>query len=102
SRGRPRCARAPPTAPATPSRWSRSGTLAGMATTPCSGWMSSSPSEPLRAAQALWDGAAAGFDEAADHGLRDPAVRAAWRALLANLLPPAPAAVLDMGCGTGS
>ena len=27
----------------------------------------------------LWDGEAETFDEAADHGLRDPACRAAWR-----------------------
>ena len=29
-----------------------------------------------------WDAAAATFDDEADHGLRDPAVRAAWAALL--------------------
>ncbi len=29
-------------------------------------------------------------------------VRAAWRELLRPLLPPAPARVLDPGCGTGS
>ena len=28
---------------------------------------------------ALWDEEAAAFDEAADHGLLDPGVRAAWR-----------------------
>jgi hypothetical protein len=28
---------------------------------------------------ALWDAEAEAFDEAADHGLRDPGVRAAWR-----------------------
>jgi len=49
-----------------------------------------------------WDSAAATFDEDADHGLRDPAVRAAWAGLLLPLLPTAPAAVLDLGCGTGS
>jgi ubiquinone/menaquinone biosynthesis C-methylase UbiE len=49
-----------------------------------------------------WDDAAATFDEEADHGLRDPAVRAAWRRLLADHLPPPPARVADLGCGTGT
>jgi SAM-dependent methyltransferase len=49
-----------------------------------------------------WDSAAATFDEDADHGLRDPAVRAAWAGLLLPLLPGVPATVLDVGCGTGS
>ncbi|MDX6327093.1 MAG: hypothetical protein QOK15_3447 [Nocardioidaceae bacterium] len=51
---------------------------------------------------ALWDTEADGFDEPADHGLRDPAVRAAWRALLLAHLPAAPARVADLGCGTGT
>lgn len=51
---------------------------------------------------ALWDAEAAAFDEAADHGLRDPSVRAAWRSLLVSLLPPPPARVADLGCGTGT
>jgi SAM-dependent methyltransferase len=51
---------------------------------------------------AYWDAEAAGFDEEPDHGLRDPATRAAWGRLLARQLPPAPAAVLDLGCGTGT
>ncbi len=54
------------------------------------------------AAVALWDDEARTFDEAADHGLRDPAVREAWRDLLRDLLPPAPAKVADLGCGTGT
>lgn len=49
-----------------------------------------------------WDAAADMFDDAPDHGLRDPAVRAAWAARLAEWLPAAPADVLDLGCGTGS
>lgn len=49
-----------------------------------------------------WDREAAGFDEAADHGLRDPAVRDAWRQLLRRSLPPPPARVADLGCGAGS
>ena len=50
----------------------------------------------------LWDDHADSFDDEPDHGLRDPAVRAAWAALLLPLLPPAPTRVLDLGCGTGS
>ena len=50
----------------------------------------------------LWDAEAAGFDEAPDHGLRDPVVREAWRDLLLGVLPPAPAEVADLGCGTGT
>jgi ubiquinone/menaquinone biosynthesis C-methylase UbiE len=49
-----------------------------------------------------WDAAAASFDDAADHGLRDPAIRTAWRALLSTVLPPPPARVADLGCGTGT
>jgi SAM-dependent methyltransferase len=51
---------------------------------------------------AMWDAEAASFDDPADHGLRDPAVRAVWRELLLELLPPAPARVADLGCGTGT
>lgn len=51
---------------------------------------------------AAWDALAARYDEADDHGLGDPAVRAAWRDLLTGLLPPAPARVADLGCGTGT
>ena len=50
----------------------------------------------------LWDAEAAAFDEAPDHGLLDPRVRSAWRDLLLGVLPAAPAAVVDLGCGTGT
>lgn len=50
----------------------------------------------------LWDAEAPTFDDAADHGLADPAVRAAWRSLLLGHLPAAPARVADLGCGTGT
>lgn len=50
----------------------------------------------------MWDLEAARFDEAADHGLNDPAVRAVWRDLLLEALPPAPARIADLGCGTGT
>jgi len=39
---------------------------------------------------AAWDAQAADFDAEPDHGLTDPAVRAAWRELLTPLLPPTP------------
>mgnify|MGYP000288879893 CR=1 FL=1 len=51
---------------------------------------------------ALWDAEAPTFDEATDHGLRDPMTRRAWRCLMARLMPTAPARVADLGCGTGS
>ncbi len=51
---------------------------------------------------AFWDDEASSFDDEADHGLRDPAVRAAWRALLRSVLPAPPSDVADLGCGTGS
>ena len=49
-----------------------------------------------------WDAAAATFDDDADHGLRDPDVRAAWAGLLDAVMPGPPARILDLGCGTGS
>jgi SAM-dependent methyltransferase len=49
-----------------------------------------------------WDAEAPAYDEEPDHGLRDPAVRAAWAALLRARLPAPPADVVDLGCGTGS
>lgn len=50
----------------------------------------------------LWNAEAVTFDEAADHGLADPACRAAWRDLLLEHLPEPPAKVADLGCGTGT
>jgi ubiquinone/menaquinone biosynthesis C-methylase UbiE len=52
--------------------------------------------------RALWDHEAEAFDEAADHGLRDPATRTAWQRPLLPLLPNHPQAVADLGCGTGT
>jgi SAM-dependent methyltransferase len=49
-----------------------------------------------------WDAESAGFDDEPDHGLRDPAVRAAWAARLLTWLPERASDVLDLGCGTGS
>ncbi|MGW7364863.1 methyltransferase domain-containing protein [Streptomyces sp. NPDC054841] len=49
-----------------------------------------------------WDAAADTFDNEPDHGLLDPAVRAAWAARMTDWLPGEPSDVLDLGCGTGS
>ena len=49
-----------------------------------------------------WDSQAATFDHQPDHGLLDPRVRQAWRRLLLAELPAAPAAIADLGCGTGT
>ena len=56
----------------------------------------------LPEARAYWDAAAPGFDAEPDHGLHDPSVRQPWAELLRTYLPPPPASVLDLGCGTGS
>ena len=53
-------------------------------------------------ARLYWDKEAGTFDQEPDHGLLDAEVRAAWQELLEKSLPAPPAAVLDMGCGTGS
>lgn len=60
--------------------------------------------DPLTPAEtrAAWDREAATFDDEPDHGLRDPHTRAAWRSLLLEHLPPAPARIADLGCGTGT
>ena len=50
----------------------------------------------------FWDEQSAHFDDEVDHGLGDPAARAAWRAHLQEWLPAPPSRVLDLGCGTGS
>ncbi|RYP85016.1 methyltransferase domain-containing protein [Nocardioides guangzhouensis] len=53
-------------------------------------------------ARSLWDAEAATFDDEPDHGLGDHETRDAWRALLLSVLPPAPARIADLGCGTGT
>lgn len=52
--------------------------------------------------EAFWSDYAPRFDEEPDHGLLDPAVRAAWAERLASWMPAPPAVVADLGCGTGS
>jgi len=49
----------------------------------------------------FWDDDATTYDNAPGHRPTSPAVQAAWTAALADLLPPAPAQVLDCGAGTG-
>ncbi len=56
----------------------------------------------LGARIAVWDAEAPAYDEAADHGLTDLSVRSTWRTLLLGALPPAPARLADLGCGTGT
>lgn len=50
----------------------------------------------------LWDAEAEAFDEAADHGLHDPALRRAWADLLLPLIEGRGLRVADLGCGTGT
>jgi 2-polyprenyl-3-methyl-5-hydroxy-6-metoxy-1,4-benzoquinol methylase len=52
--------------------------------------------------RAFWNSQATTFDEEPDHGLLEPAIRDAWRRLLLEYLPPPPAHVVDLGCGTGT
>jgi ubiquinone/menaquinone biosynthesis C-methylase UbiE len=58
--------------------------------------------EAMTTDAAYWDSQAPSFDDQPDHGLRDPRVRDAWKQLLLPQLPPAPAVIADLGCGTGS
>jgi ubiquinone/menaquinone biosynthesis C-methylase UbiE len=53
-------------------------------------------------ARSLWDAEAEVFDDAADHGLRDPEVRRAWADLLLPLIEGRGLRVADLGCGTGT
>jgi len=50
----------------------------------------------------LWDREAETFDDADDHGLRDPQVRGAWVDLLLPLIGDRDRRVADLGCGTGT
>jgi 2-polyprenyl-3-methyl-5-hydroxy-6-metoxy-1,4-benzoquinol methylase len=56
----------------------------------------------LEETRQYWNEQAATFDDEPDHGLRSPAVREAWAALLKKWLPNPGVAILDIGCGTGS
>lgn len=52
--------------------------------------------------RALWNREAETFDEAPDHGLRDPVVCRAWADLLLPMIGPPGRRVADLGCGTGT
>jgi 2-polyprenyl-3-methyl-5-hydroxy-6-metoxy-1,4-benzoquinol methylase len=56
----------------------------------------------LQEARQYWDHEASSFDDAPDHGLRDPAALAAWTSFLKTFLPSTCANILDIGCGTGT
>jgi SAM-dependent methyltransferase len=49
-----------------------------------------------------WDEDASTYDRSLGHGIEHPAAAAAWTAALARHLPAPPAAVLDVGAGTGA
>ncbi|MFH8382058.1 class I SAM-dependent methyltransferase [Kitasatospora sp. NPDC018058] len=55
-----------------------------------------------RAIADYWNAASSGFDDEPDHGLRAAPTREAWTRRVRGWLPPGPADVLDVGCGTGS
>ena len=57
---------------------------------------------PMTEEAGYWDSQAVTFDKQPDHGLLDSRVRQAWRRLLLAELPAAPAAIADLGCGTGT
>jgi SAM-dependent methyltransferase len=49
----------------------------------------------------FWDAEADTFDDEPDHGLTDPATRAAWRELLLPIAGER-SRIADLGCGTGT
>jgi ubiquinone/menaquinone biosynthesis C-methylase UbiE len=49
-----------------------------------------------------WNADAEVYDRAPSHAASDPVEAAAWRAVLEDALPDSPAAVLDVGAGTGA
>lgn len=57
--------------------------------------------DPQSPITAFWNWRAPEYDDHPGHGLATEAECAAWLATLRDLLPPAPADVVDLGCGTG-
>lgn len=57
--------------------------------------------DPQRNITAYWDRRGSSYDAQPGHGLRTQTERDAWHNALRALLPPAPADVVDVGCGTG-
>lgn len=56
----------------------------------------------VQTSRTYWNNLASSFDNEPDHGLRDPIVLQSWRDFLSTSLPYNNAAILDIGCGTGS
>ena len=50
----------------------------------------------------VWDAEAATFDDEPHHSLADPLMRSVWWDVLEPIVPPPPARIADLGCGTGS
>jgi len=50
----------------------------------------------------VWDAEAATFDDEPHHSLADPLMRSVWWDVLEPVVPPPPARIADLGCGTGS
>lgn len=50
----------------------------------------------------FWDADSHTYDDAKSHAISDPLEAAAWRQALREVLPDAPARVLDAGAGTGA
>jgi ubiquinone/menaquinone biosynthesis C-methylase UbiE len=50
----------------------------------------------------FWNRDSETYDLAPGHAMTDPVETAAWRSVLTETLPPAPARVLDAGAGTGA
>jgi SAM-dependent methyltransferase len=67
-----------------------------------SGMSEPTHTDELPSVRDFWECQVPRYDEDVDHGLTDPAARAAWAAHLHTWLPAPPASVLDLGCGTGS
>jgi SAM-dependent methyltransferase len=59
------------------------------------------PAALMQEIREFWDDDAAVYDSSPDHNPQRPQEQAAWAATLRRLLPEPPAAVLDVGAGTG-
>src|SRR5919108_3664505 len=70
-------------------------------TTPTSRLKRSPRARAEGALRRYWDDDSATYDLWREHGVWSAGERAAWAAVLARLLPPVGAKVLDVGAGTG-
>jgi ubiquinone/menaquinone biosynthesis C-methylase UbiE len=57
--------------------------------------------DPQRNITTFWSARGPEYDAGAGHGLHSEEEHRLWLQALGDLLPPAPADVLDLGCGTG-